>query len=85
MQARRSASVMVAARRVVYARAMMDTGNPTPRWLDRKALAEYISVRVDHIPSLLRQGKLPQPSKHLGERTPGGGPARWTRCSAEPK
>ena len=57
---------------MVYARTMNNTGNPDPRWLDRKALAEYISVRVDHIPRLLRQGKLPQLSKHLGERTP-----RW--------
>ena len=51
---------------------MMDTGNPTPRWLDRKALAEYISVRVDQIPRLLRQVNIHQPSMPLGEGTP-----RW--------
>lgn len=56
--------------RWVHAEAMMDTGNPAPRWLDRKALAENISVRVDQIPRLLRQGTLPQSYKHLGERIP---------------
>ncbi len=30
-----------------------------PRWLDRKALAEHISVRVDEVAKLLRSGKLP--------------------------
>ena len=43
-----------------------------PRWLDRNALATYISVRVDEIPRLLHAGKLPQPSNHLGPKLP-----RW--------
>ena len=43
-----------------------------PRWLDREALALHISVRVDELPRLMRGGKLPQPSSHLGPRSP-----RW--------
>ena len=31
------------------------------RWLDREALAAYISVRVDEVQRLLRAGKLPTP------------------------
>lgn len=42
------------------------------RWLDREALAKYISVRVDHIPRLQRAGKLPKPSLAFGPRNP-----RW--------
>lgn len=45
-----------------------------PRWLDREAAAEYISVRVDEMSRLERRGKLPAPSYHLGPRTP-----RWDR------
>ncbi len=44
----------------------------SPRWLDREALAAHISVRVDEVPRLLRAGKLPAPSTHLGPRSP-----RW--------
>ena len=44
----------------------------TARWLDREALAGHISVRVDELPRLLRAGKLPHPSTHLGPRSP-----RW--------
>lgn len=43
-----------------------------PRWLDREALALHISVGVHELPRLTRAGKLPQPSYHLGERSP-----RW--------
>lgn len=42
------------------------------RWLDREALAEYISVRVDQLPRLQRAGKLPRPSLAFGPRNP-----RW--------
>lgn len=42
------------------------------RWLDREALAAHISARVDELPRLLRAGKLPRPSYHLGPRSP-----RW--------
>lgn len=48
---------------------------PEPaRWLDRDQTAHYLSVRVDELPRLLRRGKLPSPSLHLGPRTP-----RWDR------
>ena len=43
-----------------------------PRWLDRNALATYISVRVDEIPRFVRAGKIPQPSYQLGPKSP-----RW--------
>lgn len=45
-----------------------------PRWLDREAAAEYISVRVDEMSRLERRGKLPPASYHLGPKTP-----RWDR------
>lgn len=44
----------------------------SPRWLDREALAAHICVRVDELPRLMRAGKLPAPSTHLGPRSP-----RW--------
>lgn len=49
---------------------MADAG----RWLDREALARHVSVRVDYVPRLVRQGKLPAPSLHLGPKQP-----RWDR------
>ena len=45
-----------------------------PRWLDRAGVAAYLCVRVDALPRLARQGKLPAPSYHLGARSP-----RWDR------
>jgi hypothetical protein len=48
------------------------------RWLDREATARYISARVDHLPRLIRAGKLPAPSLHLGARSP-----RWDRESLD--
>lgn len=49
-----------------------------PRWLDRDALAVYISVRVDEVRKLLRAGKLPAPSYHLGPKSP-----RWDRLAVD--
>jgi len=46
------------------------------RWLDRDGVADRLSVRVHEIPRLLRGGKLPEPSYHLGPRSP-----RWD-CEA---
>lgn len=43
-----------------------------PRWLSREALAEYISVRVDQLRRLQKEGKLPAPSLAFGPRQP-----RW--------
>ncbi len=45
-----------------------------PRWLDRDGLAAHISVRPDAIHRLLKAGRLPAPSYHLGPRQP-----RWDR------
>lgn len=42
------------------------------RWLDREALAERLSVRVDEVARLQRRGVLPAPSLRLGPRSP-----RW--------
>lgn len=44
------------------------------RWLDRDALAAHICVRPDAIARLVRAGRLPAPSYHLGPRQP-----RWDR------
>lgn len=49
-----------------------------PRWLDRDATAAYISVRADELRRLLRAGKLPSPSYHLGPRSP-----RWDRLKLD--
>lgn len=37
-----------------------------PRWLDRTGVAAYLSVRVDALPRLQRQGKLPAPGPRHG-------------------
>lgn len=42
------------------------------RWLDRDQVAGKISVHVHELPRLLKAGKLPAPSLHLGPRSP-----RW--------
>ena len=40
------------------------------RWLGPEQTATYVSCRVDHLPRLVRSGKLPPPSLHLGPRSP---------------
>jgi predicted DNA-binding transcriptional regulator AlpA len=45
-----------------------------PRWLSRDLVADYLSIRVPEIPKLVKAGRLPQPTYHLGPRTP-----RWDR------
>jgi hypothetical protein len=40
------------------------------RWLNPSDCAAYIGARVDQLPRLLREGKLPKPSLHLGPRRP---------------
>ena len=47
---------------------------PEARWLDRDALARHISVRPDAIARLVKSGRLPAASYHLGPRQP-----RWDR------
>lgn len=51
---------------------------PEPRWLDREAAAEYVSLRVDELPRAVKAGKLPAPSYHLGPKTP-----RWDRLAID--
>ena len=43
---------------------------PDPRWLTPEAAAAHIGERVDRLPKLVRAGKLPAPSRHLGPRKP---------------
>lgn len=38
------------------------------RWLKPEAAAAHIGVRVDQLPRLVRAGKIPAPSRHLGPR-----------------
>jgi hypothetical protein len=49
-----------------------------PRWLDTEAAAEYISVRPDALQRLVRAGRVPSPSYHLGPRNP-----RWDRLELD--
>lgn len=48
------------------------------KWLDRTALADHLSVRVDQLPRLQRAGKLPKPSLALGPRNP-----RWWQADVD--
>jgi hypothetical protein len=45
-----------------------------PRWLDLTAASAYLSLRPDIFARKVREGIVPAPSLHLGERTP-----RWDR------
>jgi hypothetical protein len=49
-----------------------------PRWLNPEAAAAYISVRVDALPRLVRQGRIPAPDRSLGEKSP-----RWDRLALD--
>lgn len=51
-----------------------------PRWLDRQGLADYLSVKYHSIARLQREGKIPQPTYHLGPRLP-----RWDRYQVDEK
>jgi predicted DNA-binding transcriptional regulator AlpA len=44
------------------------------RWLDADAAADHLTLRIDAFYRAVRAGRIPQPSRHLGERT-----ARWDR------
>lgn len=44
------------------------------RYLDPEATARYISVRVDALARLVKQGRIPRPDYTLGKRCP-----RWDR------
>ena len=49
-----------------------------PRWLDAANAADYISVRPDAMPRLVKQGRIPPPSYQLGPRQP-----RWDRLALD--
>ena len=49
-------------------------GESTARWLDREAAAQYLGLRVDELPRMLRAGKIPEPSYHFGPKSP-----RWDK------
>jgi hypothetical protein len=51
---------------------------PDARWLDREALARHICVRPGAVCRLLKAGRLPPPSYHLGPRNP-----RWDRTQVD--
>lgn len=40
------------------------------RWLSPEQAAAYLSVRVDALPRLVRQGRVPAPAYTLGDRSP---------------
>lgn len=47
-------------------------------WLDRRALADYITARVDELPRLQKRMLLPTPSYHLGPKSP-----RWRKSEVD--
>ena len=49
-----------------------------PRWLDPEDTARYISAQRREVTRLVREGKLPAPSLHLGPRQP-----RWDRTKID--
>lgn len=49
-----------------------------PRWLSRKTLAAYISIRPSGVSRLVDEGRLPKPSLALGPRSP-----RWDRLAVD--
>ena len=44
------------------------------RWLSPAGAALYLSVRIDALPRLVRQARIPAPSYALGKRSP-----RWDK------
>lgn len=49
-----------------------------PRWMNPEQTARYISVRIDALSRLVRQGRIPQPNYALGPRSP-----RWDRLALD--
>lgn len=49
-----------------------------PRWLDRDAAAAHLHVRPDDLRRLVKNGKIPSPTYHLGPRQP-----RWDRLALD--
>lgn len=48
------------------------------RWMDSRALAEYLCVQIGRIPRLVREGRIPKPEYFLGPRSP-----RWDRFALD--
>lgn len=48
------------------------------RWMNPEQTARYISVRVDALSRLVRQGRIPRPNYDLGPRSP-----RWDRLALD--
>lgn len=48
------------------------------RWLDREAVADYISKQPHDIRRLVRDGRIPPPTYHLGQRSP-----RWDKFAVD--
>lgn len=40
------------------------------RWLSPEAAADYLDIRVDYLPRLVKTGRIPAPEYQLGPRTP---------------
>ncbi|WP_010516635.1 helix-turn-helix transcriptional regulator [Komagataeibacter oboediens] len=53
-------------------------GEALERWLSREGLARRIDVKPHNVARMVKQGKLPRPSYHLGERSP-----RWDRHAVD--
>src|SRR5215831_7538735 len=49
-----------------------------PRWLGPDDTAHYVGVRAERLRPLVKQGKLPAPSYHLGPTQP-----RWDRLALD--
>lgn len=49
-----------------------------PRWLNRRAAANYLSVQPNALKRLVREGRIPEPTYHLGPRSP-----RWDRVAID--
>jgi hypothetical protein len=43
---------------------------PDRRWLSPEAAADYLDVRTDALPRLVRAGRIPAPAYFLGPRQP---------------
>ena len=48
------------------------------RWLNRDEVARYLSLRVEAVDRMARDGRLPAPSYSLGTRNP-----RWDRTELD--
>ncbi len=53
-------------------------GESTARWLDRQAAAAYIHVKESSLSRLVKAGRIPAPSRHLGPKQP-----RWDRLALD--